>query len=127
MKELDEIGTLSTFDCPECHGPLWEISGEGPLRFRCRIGHAFGTETIIAAQSDEIERSLWRLVRIHEDRAQLTRRVAEKERRRNNLSLASELEARARDYQEDADTVRGIITRHGPPEEVATIDEDEIR
>jgi hypothetical protein len=29
-------GKLSTFTCPECHGPLWELDEGDLIRYRCR-------------------------------------------------------------------------------------------
>lgn len=112
MKELDKIGKLSPFDCPECHGPLWEISGDGPLRYRCRVGHVVGADTLAAAQEDEIERSLWRLVRAHEDRADLTQRIAKNERAQDNVRLAAHFDERSIQYREGAETIRRILTEY---------------
>jgi two-component system chemotaxis response regulator CheB len=52
-------GTPSTFACPECGGTLWELQ-EGELtRFRCRVGHAFSPDSLLAEQSEALETALW--------------------------------------------------------------------
>src|SRR5207253_1472125 len=34
-------GEISTFSCPECGGPLWQVDEIQLLRFRCHVGHAY--------------------------------------------------------------------------------------
>src|SRR5262249_30099019 len=37
----------SVFTCPECGGTLWEIAEGGMSRFRCHVGHSFGSESLL--------------------------------------------------------------------------------
>ena len=46
-------------ECPECHGTLWELSETGLLRFRCRVGHAYSSDSMAIAQSESAEAALW--------------------------------------------------------------------
>ena len=72
---LERLGRLSTFDCPECGGPIWEI-GEGDLaHFRCRIGHAFSEAALNELQAEQIERSLLVALRTLEERTRLLQRL----------------------------------------------------
>jgi two-component system chemotaxis response regulator CheB len=68
---IDTPGRTSSLSCPQCGGVLNEIKGEGDMRFRCQIGHAFSAETLAAAQDNELERALLIAVRTHRDRMQL--------------------------------------------------------
>ena len=79
MQEQDRLGELSMFTCPECHGPLWEIEDGEMLRYRCHTGHAFTAEAMMEAQSAEADEILWGLLRAHQQRAEFTRRMAERE------------------------------------------------
>lgn len=79
MATEDRLGRLSRFTCPDCHGTLWEINDNGVLRFRCHVGHAFTGEVMLAAQTQQIEQTLWSLMRSHAERAALIRRLAERE------------------------------------------------
>jgi two-component system, chemotaxis family, protein-glutamate methylesterase/glutaminase len=108
----EQIGRLSQVSCPECHGPLWEIADGGLLRYRCQVGHAYTGEALLTAQADEIESTLWRLLRSHQDRANAARCMAERERAQRNDSLADLLQNRARDYAEDAELVRRFLEEH---------------
>ena len=59
----DRPGKPSVFSCPDCHGTLWEVEQGGLLRFRCRVGHVFSPDSMLAAQIDEVDRALWTALR----------------------------------------------------------------
>jgi two-component system chemotaxis response regulator CheB len=109
MKVDDMLGKISPFSCPECHGALWEIQDGSMLRFRCHVGHGFTADAVLAAQGEEIERTLGRLQRGHQERAVLARKLAELERAEARPNLAQELDRRAREYEEDAQLVMELM------------------
>lgn len=108
MTSEDELGKQARFTCPECHGALWEITDGSILRYRCHVGHAYTGETMLAAQADHIEKMLWDLMRSHRERAELARRMADRER---SNQLAVHLKRRAQEYEEDAQIVHKLIQR----------------
>lgn len=112
MVNEDRLGDPAPFSCPECNGTLWEIDDPGVLRYRCRVGHAFTAEATLAAKSDEVDGLLWKLARSHEERSALARRTAERERTHAHHNLADHLEARAEEYQKDAELVRRLLMNH---------------
>jgi two-component system chemotaxis response regulator CheB len=111
METEERLGVLSPFTCPECNGALWEIGDGSMLRYRCHVGHAFTAESVLTGRAAEVDRMLESLLRSHQERAALVRRMAENERSQNNLSLARQLEARAVGYEQDARLV-GRLARH---------------
>jgi len=118
--DLEErLGDLSPFTCPECNGALWEISDGSMLRYRCHVGHAFTADSVLSARAAEVDRMLESLLRSHQERAALVRRMAKHEHSLQNDSLAAQLEARAKEYEHDAEVVRRLA-RHSQP-----IDRDE--
>jgi len=70
-------GTPSVFACPECHGVLWELKQGKLVRFRCRIGHSYGPDSLSIELSLSTEAALWAAVRALDEKAALNRRVAE--------------------------------------------------
>jgi len=70
-------GVPSVFACPECHGVLWEFKDGKMVRFRCRVGHSYGTESLSNELSVGSETALWAAVRALEEKAALQRRLAE--------------------------------------------------
>jgi two-component system chemotaxis response regulator CheB len=111
MDSADELGSLSPFSCPECHGTLWEIADDRVLRYRCHAGHACTAEALHSAQAEEIEQMLWALLRSHSERAALASRMAERERKQNRNALAARLQERAREYETDAGLLRRLLHR----------------
>ncbi len=61
-------GRPSPWPCPDCNGVLWEVEDGPVLRFRCRVGHAWSAESLLAQQADGVEGALWMALRALEDR-----------------------------------------------------------
>jgi two-component system chemotaxis response regulator CheB len=113
----DQLGTPSRFTCPECHGAIWEIDDGSLLRYRCHVGHAFTAETMLAAQATQAEELLWSLMRAHQERSALARRLAEREQARSRPELARMYMARVRGYDEDAEVLRDLLRASATVEE----------
>jgi two-component system, chemotaxis family, protein-glutamate methylesterase/glutaminase len=112
METNEKLGKVSGFTCPECRGSLWEIDDGSLLRYRCHVGHAFTADTVLQAQTAEAEEMLWSLMRAHQERAALARRMAQQERLQSRDALAEQLMQRARGYDEDAEVVRRLLQDH---------------
>lgn len=70
-------GTPSVFACPECHGVLWELQEDKLVRFRCRVGHSYGMQSLAKELAQSSETALWAAMRALEEKAALQRRVAD--------------------------------------------------
>jgi len=116
----DRPGRLSVYSCPECHGSLWETDDLGILRFRCRVGHVYSSQSMLAAQTDSVDRALWAALRSLEERASLTRKMADRARERQHPWVANAFDIRAREAQEHAAVVREMLVNrtmaHDTPE-----------
>jgi two-component system chemotaxis response regulator CheB len=58
-----EMGELTPFTCPECHGSLVRLVEEKFIRFRCHTGHAYSASALLADVTQSIEDMLWQGMR----------------------------------------------------------------
>ena len=105
----DRPGKPSVFTCPECHGTLWEADEAGLLRFRCRVGHIYSPETMLASQTDEVDRALWTALRTLEERAALAHKLAERARERQHPLVDKAFTERANETEREADQIRQLL------------------
>jgi two-component system, chemotaxis family, protein-glutamate methylesterase/glutaminase len=101
-------GSTPVFSCPDCGGPLSIVDDE-VVRFRCAVGHAHSADTLLAAQSTEIERALWVAFRTNRERAALLRRMAEDARDRNQVKAANLWDERAAEFEQHAKVVHELL------------------
>jgi two-component system chemotaxis response regulator CheB len=103
-------GPASGFTCPECSGPLWELRVDALTRYRCRVGHAYSEEAMVAAQGTAVEAALWAALEALEERSELLLRLAGRvEGLRRTHERFTE---GAREASERAATLRRIL-HHG--------------
>jgi two-component system, chemotaxis family, protein-glutamate methylesterase/glutaminase len=107
--ERDKPGEPSPYSCPECGGVLWELRDGELLRFRCRVGHAYTSDVLLSDQVDTVERALWTALRALEEQGALKRRMAERARLQGNARTAAHYDRRARDLNDQAGQVRGLL------------------
>jgi two-component system chemotaxis response regulator CheB len=72
-----EMGDLTPFTCPECHGVLVQLKEAGIMRFRCHTGHAFTASALLAGVSETSEEALWQAMRALEESTMLLSKMAE--------------------------------------------------
>ncbi len=104
-----EVGQPSGFTCPECGGSLFESPGRGPDHFRCRTGHAYSPQSLVAKQSETLEATLWASMRALEESAALARRLEHRARRSGNDFRSHRYEERARRAESHAEQLRRIL------------------
>ena len=108
--KYERPGTPSGFACPDCGGALWEL-GDGMLRFRCRTGHAFSGETLLAEQSEALETALWSGLRALEERAALAHRMFKGAHDRNQTRSAQRFAQQEQEAQQNATVIRRVLLK----------------
>jgi two-component system, chemotaxis family, protein-glutamate methylesterase/glutaminase len=117
-------GEPSEFTCPECGGTLW-VQEEGDfLRFRCRVGHAYSTESLLADQRQALEGALWAAVVALEERADLAKRLSNRMHDRGRSRSSARFEREASDARDRAGLVRDAIIHLRLPVDVEESVED---
>ncbi len=79
------------------------------LRYRCRVGHAFSPESLLASQNDALEEALWAALRALEEKVELSKRLAERMRTNNQLISAGHFEEQAEEGRRRADLLRDLL------------------
>lgn len=106
---IESVATPSSFLCPDCGGALWELN-EGELpRYRCRVGHGYSAEALVAGQDVAVETALWAATRSLQDRAALYRRLAEAWREREAPAVLEHFEREAERSSTHATTLRSLL------------------
>ncbi len=103
-------GEPTNFNCPECGGPL-QRELLPPLRFRCRVGHAFAASSLAEASSQAVESSLWAAIRLLEQRANLDRARIGEELQRGRPVAAAQYRERAAEVTGHARVLREMLTK----------------
>lgn len=71
VQELDKLGPLTPFTCPDCGGPLVKVENDQVSRYRCYTGHSFTEKSLENEQVKGLENSLWVAIRMMEERRNL--------------------------------------------------------
>ncbi len=111
LKNVEAIGTRTTYTCPECNGSIWQIGNEEPQRFRCHIGHSFTANVFLSEQTQNIENALWSAVRAMEEKVTFSRQMAERMKNHNLQAAATKYEDHAQSLDAEVSLIRGIILR----------------
>jgi two-component system chemotaxis response regulator CheB len=110
-------GEPSAFSCPECGGVLWEVEddGEGLLRFRCRVGHAYTAEGAVDEQAASVETALWTALRALHERAQLCERLAERMAASGAERSSDRFAEFAKEAREQGEVIRRLLAETNVP------------
>jgi two-component system, chemotaxis family, protein-glutamate methylesterase/glutaminase len=107
--EAERTGEPSGFVCPECSGSLWETDEGGLPRFRCRVGHAYSMDSLLAEQSSAMDAALWAAYRALEERAALTERMEARMAERGQNSLARRYRQQSEETRRRAELIRRVL------------------
>lgn len=105
----DHPGVLAPFGCPDCGGTLWELREGDLVRFRCRVGHAWTSEALLASQSETLDAALWTALRALEENSALSQQLADRARRRGQPRLAERFADTAELASRRAQIIRSVL------------------
>lgn len=109
METDQRPGSPSPYSCPDCGGVLWELSQEGYVRYRCRVGHAFSPEVLLAMHQEKVEEALWMAVKTLDERARLSGRLAVAERERGHDWMMRRFEEQEAEARKQAEVLRRFL------------------
>jgi two-component system chemotaxis response regulator CheB len=111
LPAVNSLGEQVPFNCPGCGGVLWKMDKGSFVRYRCHTGHAYTSATLLAAQTQKIEETMWIALRMFEERKNLLTTVA-KEQKGATSRMAAE---RAESSQVHIDRIRAILLADDKP------------
>jgi two-component system chemotaxis response regulator CheB len=114
--------TGQTYPCPECGGVLEEVEESAMVRFRCRVGHLYSPESLLADQSESLERALWAAIRSMEEQAQFSDRMAANSRLKQRPALARRFSDKAERSRANATVLRDLLQKAA--EEILEVPEE---
>lgn len=71
---LEQFGDAIGVVCPACGGQLWQLK-EGPLRYRCHVGHGMSAHSLLAQQREVVEQMSWQIIRAIEEEDRLIEKI----------------------------------------------------
>ena len=86
---LFNMGQLSPFTCPECHGVMAKYQNGNLLRYRCHTGHAYSADTLLATITEKIEENLYNAIRGIEENVMLLNHIGDQYAEMNHPKLAA--------------------------------------
>ena len=113
-------GEPSPYACPDCHGVLNTVPDPGVLRFRCRTGHAWSAESLVSQQDTDVEEALWTALRVLEERAEMSRRLAAMATTNGREWTQGHFLTRASDADRSAELLRAVLRRESDQPPVPT-------
>ena len=110
--DLSQLGRFAGLTCPDCHGALVALE-PGQDRFRCRVGHAWSADALLATADHRMQNALWMALRTLDEKASLARRMAESARCRGSDHLAVRYDRTAEEAGEAARVLRERLDAAG--------------
>jgi two-component system chemotaxis response regulator CheB len=84
-----EVGKLTPYACPECHGVLSAVQDGNIIRYRCHTGHAYSADSLLTSITEKIEDSLWSAIRGVEESILLLNNLGDYYADKNQPKLAA--------------------------------------
>ncbi len=112
QKGIMELGTLTPFTCPECHGVLVKIAEGNISRFRCHTGHAFTDSALLEGVMESTGEKLWQVMRSLEEAVMLLDHMGQQLQEAGDTVRAAPFFAKARELENRSTTFRHSVLTH---------------
>ncbi|HUS63364.1 MAG TPA: chemotaxis protein CheB [Kofleriaceae bacterium] len=107
-----EMGALTPYTCPECHGVLVALDEGGIPRFRCHTGHAYSLSSLLSEVTTYVENALWNATRSIEEAILLMQHAARHLREQGNRPAAELFASKAQSTEARAQLLRSALNEH---------------
>jgi len=106
------LGDLSPFTCPDCHGVLLKLKDGNFFRFRCHTGHAFSADSLLSTLTENVEDSIWNAARVMEENAMLLKHLGEHLAETGQQELSEKYFIKAQEAENRIHMIRQTAMRH---------------
>lgn len=112
QKGVMELGDLTPFTCPACHGALVRIAEGKMSRFRCHTGHAFTDNALLEGVMESTGEMLWQVIRSLEESAMLLSHMGRRLKDAGDDTRAEIFFSKARELVNRSGTFHEDVLRH---------------
>ncbi len=105
----DFLGEEVSLTCASCGGPLWKIDDTQVPRYRCHVGHAFSQESLLLAQNENLEETLWICLRTLEEKKMLMLNMAENFKNKGSEQIAKSYSDKIKEVDEHIERLRSLM------------------
>jgi two-component system chemotaxis response regulator CheB len=109
---LLQLGELTPYACPECHGVLSAIRDGSIIRYRCHTGHAYSADSLLTSITENIGDTLWGAIRGVEESILLLNNLGDHYAEKNQPKLAALYFKKANEAEGRAELVRRAVLDH---------------
>jgi len=107
-----DMGILTPFTCPECHGVLVRLEEEKIIRFRCHTGHAYTIRALLSEITESVEQRLWQAMRGLEETNLLLNKMGDHLKESSQPELAQLFFNKAKKVARQASVVHDNVFKH---------------
>ena len=109
VKTEDFLGEKVALSCASCGGPLWRIKDTEVERYRCHVGHSFSQESLLFAQNENLEETLWVCLRTLEEKKVLMLNMAEKFKGKGSDHIARSYSDKIKEVNKHITKLRNLM------------------
>lgn len=112
QKGIMEMGKLTPFTCPECHGVLVALMEDKMTRYRCHTGHAYSDSALLEAVMESTGEMLWQVMRSLEEGVMLVQHMGEHIKSEGDATRAEIYFSKARELERRSQTFHEQVRQH---------------
>ena len=112
QKGIMEIGTLTPFTCPECHGALVKLKEGEMTRYRCHTGHAYSDSALLEGVMESTGEMLWQVMRSLEEAVMLIQHMGQHIQEDGDAARAKAFFKKARELEARSKTLHATVQKH---------------
>jgi two-component system chemotaxis response regulator CheB len=112
QKGIMDIGELTPFTCPECHGVLVKLKEGAMTRYRCHTGHGYSDSSLLEGVMESTGEMLWQVMRSLEEAVMIVEHMARHIEEDGDAMRAKAFYAKARDLERRSKMLHDAVKQH---------------